>query len=92
MFLLAGAVFGALLSLFMSGGYETVAMVLCEVRQFGFFFFVVRTRGMSFGLLWLRLCHCDWRFMVCLPCVIFLCSTSGVFSVSCLHLVNIYYI
>ena len=40
MFLLAGAVFGALLSLFMSGGYETVAMVLCEVRQFVFFFFL----------------------------------------------------
>ena len=60
-----------------SGGETVAGAVSCEVRQFGRYSIVVRTRGMSFVLLRLRLGHCDLRFVVCLPCVNFVAGAAG---------------
>ncbi len=101
-FFVAGAVFGTLL---VSRGYETVpGAVFCEVRQFRRYSIVVQTRGLFFGLPWLRLCHSDLHFTVRLPrvyfmtgaalwacflCLVFIAVPSGLSTIQCCNFLRL---
>ena len=50
----------------------------CFVKEYRFrrYCIVARIRGMSFGLLCLRVCHCDLHVTVCLPCMNFVAGAA----------------